>query len=58
MALPSIPDTIFIIGGGIIGREFASIFSRMGAKVVIAEKAGQILPEEDPDIAAFLRKEA
>lgn len=55
MALSSIPDSIFIIGGGIIGCEFASIFSRMGAKVVIAEKAGQILPEEDPDIAAFLR---
>lgn len=55
MSLPSIPETIFIIGGGIIGCEFASIYSRLGANVIIAEQAEQILPEEDPDIAAFLR---
>ncbi len=54
MSLPSIPETIFIIGGGIIGCEFASIYSRLGANVIIAEQAEQILPEEDPDIAAFL----
>lgn len=54
MALSAIPDSILIIGGGIIGCEFASIFSRMGAKVVIVEKDEQILPGEDPDIAAFL----
>lgn len=44
MALSAIPDSILIIGGGIIGCEFASIFSRMGAKVVIVEKDEQILP--------------
>ncbi|MCY8401776.1 dihydrolipoyl dehydrogenase [Bacillus haynesii] len=55
MSLPSIPETIFIIGGGIIGCEFASIYSRLGANVIIAEQAEQILPEEDADIAAFLR---
>ncbi|MDN5387486.1 dihydrolipoyl dehydrogenase [Bacillus sp. LB7] len=54
MSLPSIPETIFIIGGGIIGCEFASIYSRLGANVIIAEQAEQILPEEDPNIAAFL----
>ncbi|WP_145871538.1 FAD-dependent oxidoreductase, partial [Bacillus licheniformis] len=48
MSLPSIPETIFIIGGGIIGCEFASIYSRLGANVIIAEQAEQILPEEDP----------
>ncbi|KAA6473838.1 dihydrolipoyl dehydrogenase [Bacillus swezeyi] len=55
MSLPSIPDSLLIIGGGIIGCEFASIFSRMGTKVVMAEQAEQILPEEDPDIAECLK---
>ncbi|MDA1477249.1 dihydrolipoyl dehydrogenase [Bacillus changyiensis] len=55
MNLPAIPDSLFIIGGGIIGCEFASIFSRMGTKVSLVEKAAQILPEEDLDIAEFLQ---
>ncbi|WFA06096.1 dihydrolipoyl dehydrogenase [Bacillus sp. HSf4] len=55
MSLPSIPDSLFIIGGGIIGCEFASIFGRLGTKVVMVEQAEQILPGEDPDIAEYLR---
>lgn len=39
MTLPSIPDSLCIIGGGVIGCEFASIFSRMGSKVVMVEQA-------------------
>ncbi|MFJ5965581.1 dihydrolipoyl dehydrogenase [Bacillus sp. NPDC093026] len=54
MSLPSIPASLCIIGGGIIGCEFASIFSRMGTKVVMVEQAEHILPEEDDDIAQCL----
>ncbi|MCW1837119.1 dihydrolipoyl dehydrogenase [Bacillus xiamenensis] len=54
MSLSSIPDSLCIIGGGVIGCEFASIFSRMGTKVVMVEQAVHILPEEDRDIAQCL----
>ncbi|PCK23033.1 dihydrolipoyl dehydrogenase [Bacillus pumilus] len=54
MSLSSIPDSLCIIGGGVIGCEFASIFSRMGTKVVMIEQAVHILPEEDRDIAQCL----
>ncbi|WP_129725882.1 dihydrolipoyl dehydrogenase [Ectobacillus funiculus] len=57
MSLPAIPSSLLIVGGGVIGCEFASIYSRMGAKVTIVEMAEQILPGEDKDIASFLHKE-
>ncbi|WP_018663161.1 dihydrolipoyl dehydrogenase [Heyndrickxia acidiproducens] len=57
MSLPEIPESLLIVGGGVIGCEFASIYSRIGTKVVIAEMAGQILPGEDPDIAAVLQQQ-
>ncbi|KKI91982.1 dihydrolipoamide dehydrogenase [Bacillus sp. SA1-12] len=55
--LSSIPKSIIIIGGGVIGCEFASIYSRMGTKVTIVEMANQLLPGEDPDIVSFLTQE-
>ncbi|WP_264737728.1 dihydrolipoyl dehydrogenase [Cytobacillus firmus] len=57
MSLQSIPSSLLIIGGGVIGCEFASIFSRMGTKVTIVEMANQLLPGEDEDIARILHKQ-
>lgn len=57
MSLQAIPSSLIIVGGGVIGCEFASIYSRMGTKVTIIEMADQLLPEEDPDIASVLHKE-
>lgn len=57
MSLQSIPSSLLIIGGGVIGCEFASIFSRMGTKVTIVEMANQLLPGEDEDIAGVLHKQ-
>lgn len=57
MSLQSIPSSLLIIGGGVIGCEFASIFSRLGTKVTIVEMADQLLPGEDQDVAAVLHKE-
>lgn len=56
-SLQSIPSSLLIVGGGVIGCEFASIFSRMGTKVTIVEMAGQLLPGEDEDIARVLHKQ-
>ena len=45
------PSTLLIIGGGVIGCEFASLFSSLGTQVTIIEKLPQLLPGEDKDIA-------
>ncbi|CAM3983774.1 dihydrolipoyl dehydrogenase [Bacillus paramycoides] len=55
MSLENIPDSLLIVGGGVIGCEFASIYSRLGTKVSIVEMAPQLLPGEDEDIANILR---
>lgn len=52
--LDKIPESLLIIGGGVIGCEFASLFSCLGAKVTIAEKMPQLLPLEDKEVALKL----
>ncbi|PEN79546.1 dihydrolipoyl dehydrogenase [Bacillus toyonensis] len=56
MSLENIPASLLIVGGGVIGCEFASIYSRLGTKVMIVEMAPQLLPGEDEDIASILRE--
>ncbi|PFM63371.1 dihydrolipoyl dehydrogenase [Bacillus cereus] len=57
MSFESVPSSLLIVGGGVIGCEFASIYSRLGTKVTIVEMAPQLLPGEDEDIASILREE-
>jgi dihydrolipoamide dehydrogenase len=48
------PKSIFIIGGGAIGCEFAEIFSTFGVDVHIAEFADRLLAKEDPEIGELV----
>lgn len=57
MSLPGLPPSLVIVGGGVIGCEFASIYSRLGTKVSIIEMAPHILPGEDADIANILKEQ-
>ncbi len=50
-----IPESLCIIGGGVIGLEFASIFTNFGSKVSVIEFCPEILPNFDRDIAKRLR---
>ncbi|MFW7380461.1 MAG: dihydrolipoyl dehydrogenase [Oligoflexus sp.] len=51
-----VPKSLAVIGGGIVGTEFASLFARMGSEVTIIELAPQILPTEDGEVVKeFLR---
>jgi dihydrolipoamide dehydrogenase len=54
--LEKIPDSIVIVGGGIIGVELACIFSSLHVPVTIVEMGGRILPNEDADAAKALSK--
>src|SRR5215813_14084780 len=56
MVPPSVPNSLLVIGSGAIGIEFASFFRTLGAEVTVVEVLPQILPAEDPEIAAFARK--
>lgn len=51
-----IPASLTIIGGGVIGMEFASIFAALGSKVTVIEFMKQILPPFDSDIAKRLKQ--
>lgn len=50
------PDTLTIIGGGVIGCEIAQFFSRMGTRVTILEAMPHILPNEDKDVIRPLER--
>lgn len=51
-----IPERLCVIGAGVIGLEFASIFHRFGSKVTVVEYAKEILPNFDTDIAKRLKQ--
>ncbi len=51
-----IPASLGIIGGGVIGCEFASCYGRFGSKVSIFELADQLVPTEDFEVAVELAK--
>ena len=53
--LRDVPQRLCIIGGGVIGMEFASIFNAFGSQVTVVEFCKEILPAFDKDIAKRLR---
>ncbi len=52
--MESIPDSVAIIGGGALGVEVASFFSRFGSKVTLVEKSDRLLPIVDAQISKKL----
>ena len=54
--LETLPKRLAIIGAGVIGMEFASVFNRFGSEVTVIEYLKECLPALDSDIAKRLRK--
>ena len=52
--IKSIPEKLLVLGGGVIGCEFASLFAALGSKVTLVEKCPQLLPGVDAEIARKL----
>lgn len=52
-----VPESIVVIGGGVIGIEFAGLFATFGSKVTVIEMAPEILPGIDKEISGMLREE-
>jgi len=57
LAQTEVPRRLVILGGGIIGCEFASIFNRFGSEVTIIEMLDTLIPQEDADAAKELAKQ-
>ncbi len=49
LGIDHVPKTMAIIGGGIVGMEFASCFGRFGTKVTVIELGPTIIPSEDAE---------
>src|SRR3954471_15326509 len=50
LTIPQVPKHLIVIGGGVIGLELGSVWSRLGAKVTVVELLPAILPGMDDDI--------
>src|SRR4249920_2554111 len=57
LAQTEVPKRLVVLGGGIIGCEFASIFNRFGSEVTIIEMLPQLIPQEDADASKELAKQ-
>jgi len=53
--LPALPASLLILGGGVIGCEFACLFARLGVPVTLVEMLPEILPMVDRDVARVVR---
>ncbi|MDA3961338.1 MAG: dihydrolipoyl dehydrogenase [Planctomycetota bacterium] len=57
LGLEKLPDSLAIIGGGVIGVEFACFFAQVGVPVTVIEMMDEIVPGIDIDCAKTLRQE-
>lgn len=55
LAMKEQPSSLVIIGGGVIGMEFASLYNSLGSEVTVIEMLPEILGGLDPEISAMLR---
>ncbi len=57
LSLDRLPGSLAIIGGGYIAAEYGHFFSSMGSEVTILGKNPQFIPEEEPEVSEFARRE-
>lgn len=56
LALDEIPERVLILGGGVIGSEFASMWRSLGAEVTIIEALDHLVPAEDVSLSKALER--
>ena len=54
LEIESPPKSLLVIGGGVIGLEFATIFNLLNTKVTVVEMLPTLLPTEEPEVGEFL----
>jgi dihydrolipoamide dehydrogenase len=56
LSLPTVPTTMAVIGGGVIGLEMGTVWQRLGAKVTVIEFMDRLLPGMDLEISKEMKK--
>lgn len=56
ITIDKLPETLTIVGGGVIGMEFATIFSNLGSKVTVVELLPRVLAMMDEDISSEITR--
>lgn len=54
LELETIPESMAVIGGGVIGLEIGHIYQTLGSKITVIEMLSQILPREDADVSEVM----
>ncbi len=56
LALPDIPESLLVVGGGYIGLELGGVYAALGSRVTVVEMTGGLLPGADRDLVEPLAK--
>ncbi len=56
LTMQDLPQSLIVIGAGPLGLEFAQLFAHFGTEVTVLELMPQVLPREEPDVAAELQR--
>ncbi len=56
LEINQIPENILIVGGGVIGVEFANIYNNLGCQVTIVEKMNRLIPTEETEVGDYLKE--
>ncbi|MEF2546842.1 dihydrolipoyl dehydrogenase [Aurantimonas sp. E1-2-R+4] len=56
IALASVPETMVVVGGGVIGLELGSVWARLGAKVTVVEYLDKVLGPMDGEVSKAFQK--
>jgi dihydrolipoamide dehydrogenase len=54
--LKRVPENVLVVGGGVIGLEFATVYNRLGAKVLVVEALAQLITGADLEISRTLQR--
>lgn len=57
LSLRTLPESLLIVGGSVIGVEFATLFAELGVRVILIEMMDRILPGEDAEAVTLLAQE-
>ena len=56
LTLPTLPQSMIVVGSGAIGSEFACLYASMGVKVTVIEYMPQMMPLEDEEVAKTMER--
>ncbi|HYU07532.1 MAG TPA: mercury(II) reductase [Thermoplasmata archaeon] len=56
LSLRDRPDSMIVVGGRALGLEFAQMYRNLGTQVTVVQRSDRILPEEEPEISAYLAR--